>query len=232
VSIFEDLDRENDHSCIGMTLNTQASVVKGGQILDFGATYHKTYLYDHLVDTRKLTEHSKITLPNGHFSKISLVRKVKLTNSLVLNEVLYVPSFKYDLLSISRLIQDTKCVVVFYPTVCISQELDTKKILGIGRPCQGLYFCQSTPIYGIDNKIKKIHEQPTDVCYDNRLSDGSVERKQLHGSKVFELWHRRLGHAPYNRLHHIKSLHLRNRSNKVCVTCPMAKFVKLPYQLS
>ena len=49
----------------------------------------------------------------------------------------------------------------------------------------------------------------------------------------YELWHKRLGHAPMSKLRYITSLLCKNStSQKVCITCPMAKFTKLPYLVS
>ncbi|KMS95616.1 hypothetical protein BVRB_006640 [Beta vulgaris subsp. vulgaris] len=48
-----------------------------------------------------------------------------------------------------------------------------------------------------------------------------------------ELWHHRLGHAPLSKLKHIPQiLPFLSQPAKVCVTCPLAKFQKLPFSLS
>lgn len=150
----------------------------------------------------------------------------------MLNEVLYIPSFKYNLLSVPKLTKDNNCIVIFYPTLCIIQDLDTKKILGIGRRNQGLYFLQDNSLHGVDDKMQDLMVQLTEICHSKNIRVRSADSNQKQRSEVFELWHKKLGHAPYNRLKHIPQLEVTSSTNKVCVTCPMAKFVKLPYQLS
>jgi len=162
-----DFDEDNDHSFAGMILCTQAG--KPGWILDSGAIDHMTYISDHLLEIKQLTEHSNITLPNGHFSEISYIGKVKLSSTLVLNEVLYVPLFKYNLLSVPKLTKDTNYIVTFYPTLCIIQDLDTKKILGIGKRSRGLYFLQDNPLHGVDNKMQDIIIQLIEIYHSKNI---------------------------------------------------------------
>ena len=86
-----------------MILCSHAGFYKEDWILDSGATDHMTYLSTHLFYQQALAEKSKITLPNGHTSEISHVGKVKLSDEMILKDVLYVPSFMYNLLSIPKL---------------------------------------------------------------------------------------------------------------------------------
>lgn len=44
------------------------------------------------------------------------------------------------------------------------------------------------------------------------------------------LWHCRLGHAPFSKLSHI--LDIPYHPTDTCLTCPLAKFTKLPYPTS
>jgi len=115
-SSAKDFKGDNDHSFAGMIFCTHAGLKKEGWILDSDATDHMTYMCDHLVETKKLTGQSKITLPNSQFSYISHVGIVRLTDSLLLNEVLYILSFKYNLLSVPKLTKDISCIVIFYST--------------------------------------------------------------------------------------------------------------------
>ena len=48
----------------------------------------------------------------------------------------------------------------------------------------------------------------------------------------FALWHKRLGHAFESKLKHIDSISVSGKCKEVCLTCPMAKFAKLPYEIS
>lgn len=47
------------------------------------------------------------------------------------------------------------------------------------------------------------------------------------------LWHQRLGHAPMARSEEIRGPNgMKTRAINVCLTCPLAKFTKLPCNLS
>ena len=116
-----------------MVLCTHAAVNRTEWILESRATDHMTYAFGQLVEPRTVKDKPKINLPNGHTSEISSVGKVRLSNELVLQDVLYVPVFKYNLLSIPKLTKDSNCIVIFHPKFCIIQDYDTMRILGIGR---------------------------------------------------------------------------------------------------
>ena len=99
-----------------------------------------TYDARPLLDIRVLQEKPKITLPNGELSEITHMGRVIIDNKLVLKNILLVLTFKYNLLSVPKLTRDNNCFVVFYSTLCIIQNLVTKKILAIGEEHKGLHF--------------------------------------------------------------------------------------------
>jgi len=51
-------------------------------------------------------------------------------------------------------------------------------------------------------------------------------------NKLLSLWYKRLGHAPLLKLRYIASVIKSTNCQEVCLTCLIAKFVKLPYDLS
>ena len=102
-----------------MTLCSHAAVNKSEWILDLGATDHMTYNTENLSDIKVPHEKSTIVLPNGNSSEISSIGKVKSFAEIELQDVLYVPVFKYNLLSIPKLARDSNCVVIFHPKFCV-----------------------------------------------------------------------------------------------------------------
>jgi len=112
-----------------------------------------TCAFHQLVESKTLKEKSKIILPNGHTYEISSVGKVKLSSELILHDILYVPIFKYNLLSIPKLTRDSNCIVIFHPKFCVIQDYLNKRILGIGRECRGLYLLKDKPLNGVDSKL-------------------------------------------------------------------------------
>ena len=57
---------------------------------------------------------------------------------LKLNNVLCVPSFNLNLMSISKLTNDMKCYVTFYPDSCVMQDLATLRMIVSGKQFGGL----------------------------------------------------------------------------------------------
>lgn len=75
-------------------------------IIDSRATDLITFQFSNLIHPVPI--HSSIRLPNGQLVSISHKGTVRLTAELVLQDVLYVPTFKFNLISTSKLTNDSK----------------------------------------------------------------------------------------------------------------------------
>ncbi|GKV53382.1 hypothetical protein SLEP1_g59913 [Rubroshorea leprosula] len=63
--------------------------------------------------------------------------------------VLHVPNFATNLLSISSITKSMNCSVTFFPTHCVFQDLETRRMIGSGREDGGLYLLDmSAPSVG------------------------------------------------------------------------------------
>lgn len=62
-----------------------------------------------------------------------------LSEYLHLDNVLYVPKFNYNLLSVSKLIKDSKLNFLFLSTCCLIQDPLTKRVVAVGKEEAGLY---------------------------------------------------------------------------------------------
>lgn len=90
-------------------------------ILDSGATDHITCSHSSL---------SKITLcdiyicvPNGHHTKVKMKGIIQLTSDIVLYDVLLVPAFQFNLISVSKLTSTLHCDVLFYQIFALFRTL-------------------------------------------------------------------------------------------------------------
>jgi len=118
-----------------------------------------------------------------------------------------VPTFKFNLLSVSQLTKAFKCCAAFYPDFCILQDLFTRKVEEIGKKEGELYV---------------LHTQ-------RRLKDPAksfiVVRDEV------ELWHRRLGHVSV-----IKKLSSFNCSYSTGIShrdiCPLARQARISFPIS
>lgn len=84
-----------------------------GWIIDSGATDHmclNKFLFNFLNSTSQIIS---ISLPNDQFIDISSMGTVHRSNGIILTDILYVPSFKYNLISISKLTQQLQCNINF-----------------------------------------------------------------------------------------------------------------------
>ena len=102
--------------------------------------------YEHLNEAVKCKSRSLINLPTGETSQISHYGTVNLENELKLKNVIYIPAFKHNILSINKLCEQYECKVVFYKEYCIIQDAVTSKVIGVGKGEQGLYYLMNEPL--------------------------------------------------------------------------------------
>ncbi|GJR06022.1 ribonuclease H-like domain-containing protein [Tanacetum coccineum] len=149
--------------------------------------------------------------PNGTLATISHVRNLKLSNNVILYDVLVVPGYFVSLLSVNKLIRDSKMFVGFDENKCYIQDLEREKILRTGSESDGLYLF--------------------DVNKSNSIGQSNMVMT-FHVSKV--VWHNRLGH-PADQVLSVLKKDL-NISNNTCVSlceiCQRAKQTREPFPLS
>ena len=58
-------------------------------------------------------------------------------------DVLHFPSFHVNLLLVSKLTKSLNCSLTFYPDFCVLQDLETKKMIGLGKLANGHYYLTS-----------------------------------------------------------------------------------------
>lgn len=147
--------------------------------MDSGAT-------DHIVSDASLLVHAKslnavLHLPNGTTTPITHIGDLHLTSSLVLIEVLCVPSFNCNLISISKLTADLSATVIFSKSNCLIHDPSLKQMVEIGKVEAGLYTQNAVPTLS-QYQCNRVHHEP------------SLEA---------QIWHARLGHPAANILNKI-----------------------------
>ncbi|XP_075640232.1 uncharacterized protein LOC142611974 [Castanea sativa] len=83
-----------------------------------------------------------VRLPNGDMAKVTHIGTVKLTSTLILENVLCIPSFSFNLVSISKLTQSPSCCCIFLSHYCFIQDLLPWGMIGLGKKQGGLYTLQ------------------------------------------------------------------------------------------
>ena len=142
-------------------------------IIDSGATHHVCFdlacfssFHDHPIA-------SYITLPNG--SKISVAKSgtVHLNPHLLLHNVLFVPEFHYNLLSVSAILAKSQYHILFTKNECFFQDITRNIRIGTAERIGQLFIIHQVPHNC--NSVSK------DGCIFSTFTD-------------FHKWHLRLGH--------------------------------------
>jgi len=156
----------------------------------------------------------QINFPAGSLAQIPHKGQVHLPNSLVLRNTLCVPSFRFNLLSISKLTEDNNCVVLFYPKFCLIQDFATEKLKGLGIQRGGLYYlvdadvgtldaCFSAMLVQVTTTPVKVVSSAASLVNNFQPSDGKITATDscvMNKHHSYSMWHYRLGHAPVSKL--------------------------------
>ncbi|KAL0436864.1 UNVERIFIED_CONTAM: hypothetical protein Sradi_0394300 [Sesamum radiatum] len=165
----------------GKVISNSSVIDFGSWIVDTGATNHMCAFPSHFTHRRSSTLTSFVHLPDGSSQPVKFTGDIPLTDRLKLTNVLYIPTFKYNLISVQKLCASNAISVHFSPLNCWLQDLETKDILAVGRVLGGLYI------------LDKASFNPT---YIQRIPVPFISSKCNMSSTVGDnwLWHQRLGH--------------------------------------
>ncbi|GJX08198.1 putative reverse transcriptase domain-containing protein [Tanacetum coccineum] len=121
--------------------NLCVKTITMGWIIDSGVKQHLIVSIVGMFDVVDITN-LKITIghPNGTLVTINHVGNLKLFNNVVLYNVLMVSGYCMSLLSVNKLIKDSKMYVRFDEDQCYIQDLKKERILGSGSEYGGLYL--------------------------------------------------------------------------------------------
>ncbi|WVY97139.1 hypothetical protein V8G54_029290 [Vigna mungo] len=98
-------------------------------ILDSGATDHVSNSLQFFTSYHTIAP-IPINLPNGHRVIATHAGTVHLTSTFFLVDVLYVPSFTFNLISLSKLVLNTPYQILFSANSCLIQDTNTKMKIG------------------------------------------------------------------------------------------------------
>ncbi|CAL8998680.1 unnamed protein product [Prunus brigantina] len=182
-------------------------------IIDSGATDHITSS-PHLLTNVKHSTMPPVKLPSGDQAPITATGTLPINSYSFLKDVLGVPTFKVDLMSVSKITEDLTCSVTFFPQWCVLQDLATRRTIGLGKQRGGLYYLAA---------LASPNSSPNKSDPSCHLASASAD-----------LWHRRLGHLSSARLNFMSKtlLNFPCSSNNICDICPLAKQTRLPFSNS
>ncbi|RVW52456.1 Retrovirus-related Pol polyprotein from transposon RE1 [Vitis vinifera] len=109
-------------------------------IVDSGASDHMTGDATIFDTYNSCPNNLTVRIADGSLSKVAGTGSVVLSRDLTLNSVLLVPNLDCNLLSISKLTKEKRCITNFSSTHCEFQDLDSGKTIGNAEECSGLYI--------------------------------------------------------------------------------------------
>ena len=185
-------------------------VAQNHWILDSGATHHITSSPAELQSVDTNSSLTPVSLPSGDVAEITFTGSIQFDKSFQLNNVLCVPSFKVNLMSVGKTTEDLHCSITFFPSWCILQDLATRMMIGVGKRRNDLYY------------LVALASTPSSSSFSCNLIISS------------NLWHRRLGHPSSSRLQFLSNnlIKFNFDSNHKCDVCPLAKQTRLPFPSS
>ncbi|XP_075104166.1 uncharacterized protein LOC142178474 [Nicotiana tabacum] len=109
-------------------------------IIDSKASNNMTFNRSLLTNIINLPYPLLVILPNGYKVKVTEIGSVILNSKITLDKVMYVPTFRYNLISIHSLASHLSCIVAFFNLCCVLQAPSMKRPLVIGKVNDGLYI--------------------------------------------------------------------------------------------
>ncbi|XP_052203055.1 uncharacterized protein LOC127808520 [Diospyros lotus] len=178
-------------------------------IIDSGATSHICYDCSSFHQLRPI-QNAFVTLPDHRRFSVSFIGNVKLSPYILLENVLYIPQFKFNLISVSALAAHSSLYFRFLSDSCIIQDLCHSRMIGKAEHMNGLYV--------IDSDSLVFDKQSDDrLCNSDEIVAHVVSK---------DIWHNRLGHLAFEKLDMLSEL-LNFPNNKratvPCSICPLAK---------
>lgn len=76
-----------------------------------------------------------VRIPDGTLSKVMGKGSVIISQNITLSSVLYVPKLDCNLLYISKLTKDLKCITKFFPSRCEFQILELGRTIDNAKEC-------------------------------------------------------------------------------------------------
>ena len=140
-------------------------------IIDTGASDHMCHNANLFTETHILPQAYHITLPNGHVVHVHKVGSVRFHPDIILHNVLHVPQFKYNLLSIGKLCSQTSSFALFTNSKCYFQGPLMKRPLELGEMHSGLYLLQNFPPLHISTDYNSTVSHPNHTSKDSTQLD-------------------------------------------------------------
>ena len=113
--------------------------------MDSGTNDHITGVFFFLSLPVPAIIAQSVCFADGSLSFVCHKGVMSLSPTIILSFVLHVLNFAYNLLSVSRLVKQFNCAVIFLPSSCLLQDVSSKRWFGKGYERDGLYYFGDPP---------------------------------------------------------------------------------------
>ncbi|KAK2388029.1 putative mitochondrial protein [Trifolium repens] len=190
-------------------------------ILDTGATDHICFDLKFFQCIKQISP-INLKLPNGTLVTTCFAGTVYFDQHFYLTGVLYFPNFSFNLISVPKLTLNLHYSLMFNDHKCLIQDTCSKKMIGAAELNSGLYILK-TPNISLGPNLS--------IPCINNISH-IVSSLESHRNDECNVWHKRLGHASFDKMIEIN----KNfpcvkiaKSSIPCDTCFYAKQKRLPF---
>ena len=174
-----------------------------------------------------------VTLPDGTSKPVQKIGQASLISSLALHNVLHISNFKFNLLSVSKIVTQNHLCVIFYPDICVFQDLTTERIMAMAPKQGGLY--RLDPIANNRSKTTKSvssYTHPIAVYDSQNVFAPTIANKVACVSTSLDVMHARLGHTSVSKMKHITECKSHSLDSFFYEICVLAKSHRLPFHKS
>ena len=105
-----------EYSVFSSHVNT-SHITSNDWILDNGATDHMVHSLQFFTSITSVVQ-ILVRLPNGDVAKVTYIGTVQLSSTLIFENVLCIPTFSFNLVSISKPTQSPSCCCIFLSHYC------------------------------------------------------------------------------------------------------------------
>lgn len=161
-----------------VSLDTLSDLRTNTWVIDTGATAHMCTNAKMFYEMTHAPHPVTVKLPDGGVRYITHIGNVRIGPKLTLQGVLYTLSFKFNLISVNKLINTNKAKFTFYPSYCELQDLRTEQVLMEGKNVGNLYVHDNCTANNSNKALLRNNaNKESKPC--NKLSESNVSRNKI-----------------------------------------------------
>ncbi|XP_016192606.1 uncharacterized protein LOC107633500 [Arachis ipaensis] len=107
-------------------------------VVDTGATNHVSYSLNDFQSYHEIAP-ILVKFSNGALAISKIAGTIFFSKNIYLVDALYIPFFNFKLISFSKAIFHLHCHVNLYDKLCKIQDINSEKMIGTAKACEGLY---------------------------------------------------------------------------------------------